>query len=91
LRVSHRISVIGASLVGFPVWLQGPVDLDDLADMLSVIADSGIILSRVVAPTNRPCRATALPRLRERGLPGIRIMPPRIEDGRVTDAVFMAY
>ena len=26
-----------------------PVDLDDLADMLSVIADGGIILSRVVS------------------------------------------
>ena len=42
-RFRKRLELIAA---GYPP--KGSVDLDDLADMLSVIADGGIILSRVV-------------------------------------------
>ena len=42
-RFRERLELIAAR---YPP--KSPVDLDDLADMLSVIADGGIILSRVV-------------------------------------------
>jgi hypothetical protein len=42
-RFRERLELI---VVRYPP--KGSVDLDDLADMLSVIADGGIILSRVV-------------------------------------------
>ena len=42
-RFRKRLELIAAR---YPP--KGSVDLDDLADMLSVIADGGIILSRVV-------------------------------------------
>ncbi len=42
-RFRERLELIAAR---YPP--KGSVDLDDLADMLSVIADGGIILSRVV-------------------------------------------
>ena len=46
------------------------VDLDDLADMLSVIADGGIILSRTIKDKGGALPAdAALPRLHQGGVP----------------------
>ena len=52
------------------------VDLDDLADMLSVIADGGIILSKTIKDKQALFPAdAALPRLHQGGVPRFRMTP----------------
>jgi TetR/AcrR family transcriptional regulator, transcriptional repressor for nem operon len=70
-RFRERLELI---VVRYPP--KGSVDLDDLADMLSVIADGGIILSRVVNDKQGAVAVDhALSRLHQGGLSGVLLSP----------------